>query len=303
MFNSRFVGTRPVGKNKYITVSQGKLSGMELSQLEKFLHWWTGRIAQGILVVIHFATGTVLFVFGDLYDYKTTFPMYALTMTQSGSTPPVVSLKNVGTTNGFYMIGAFEIFTGLAHLAYLIGLHLSRDRPSPLYLSQWFRWLEYAISAPVMFAIICILSGIREVYLLVALAGLISTTMSFGQFQDVLFRNNLEKYFYIQPFWEGFWPFAIAWSIVICEFFRAVLNAGRPIPSFVYAIIWVLLVLYSAFAMVQYVAIVRTRGTFEENMPARENRLKSQDGAMHILSVVSKLTLSFMTLGGTLNNS
>lgn len=171
------------------------------------------------------------------------------------------------------MNGTFLAITAVAHLFYSFNDKFSRE----------YRWIEYGISAPILFVVIAILSGIRNLLTLISLFGLMSTTMRFGRYQD----DNKETDWKRAPFWDGFIPYMFAWVVVFFQFFVSADNGNAP--SYVYPIIVVTFLFYSSFSVVQWYYMVYKRN------------IDSEDSAMIILSLLSKLVLSFWILGGIMN--
>lgn len=209
--------------------------------------------------------------------------------------------------NIFYMILFFLFFTSMAHLFYAfqigyhgavhnIGKHFDRSMSSSMmeefFISKSYHWIEYAISAPVMFVIIALLSGIKDIYTLVTLFGLMSVTMYFGYAQD---RFDHPGGVMFQPFYIGCLPYLLAWIIVFVQFY-SVLDKNKNVPSFVYPIIFVTFSFFSSFAVVQWYYSIYKRNHGSEI----ENALR-QDGLLHLLSLTSKLTLAYWVLGGVLS--
>lgn len=182
--------------------------------------------------------------------------------------------------------GVFLLLTSVAHLLYAVTDVLDVDRKLPC--SMEYRWLEYGISAPIMFVIIAILSGVTDMLTLTALFGLISVTMRFGRLQD---QSGPYRRWADAPFWAGFIPYTFAWGIVFTQFYRTIKkqNTEEPVPDFVYPILFITFMFFSSFAIVQgYYTLYKWD-------------LYAQDMKLHLLSLTSKLVLAFWVLGGISN--
>ena len=180
---------------------------------------------------------------------------------------------NTYATNICAMNGTFLILTALAHLFYSINDEFSKQ----------YRWIEYGISAPILFIVIAIMCGIRDIFTLVSLFGLMSTTMRFGRYQDLSRETDWKK----APFWDGFIPYVFAWAVVFYQFGYSVKRSDAP--DFVYPIIVVTFLFYSSFSIVQWYFTIKTVN------------LDAEDSAMIVLSLLSKLVLSYWMLGGIMN--
>jgi hypothetical protein len=188
--------------------------------------------------------------------------------------PPVdgVSYEELFSPSIFALLATFSGVTGLFHLYYFLNIN-SHDGA--------VRFLEYSISAPIMSAAICILTGIVDVYSIIAIAGLISTTMTFGYLEE---KTAGVVDLLIRPFWLGCLPYVVAWIPITWQFIRA------DVPDFVVGIYIVEVLLFSAFAVVQWHFVVR-RGV------DNGNKLK-MEGAYNLLSITSKMLLVWLTFGG-----
>lgn len=166
----------------------------------------------------------------------------------------------------FSFLAAFTAITCLAHINYIFG------KPS-----SEVRFLEYFVTASIMFFVIGVLVGFTDLYVLLALAGLTATTMTFGYLEDRL-ANQVGNLMF-KPHVLGYVPYSIAWFLVTVRFFDNV-----NVPNFVTVIYIVELVLFSSFGLVQLFL-----GATEE-----------ADGAYNILSLLSKMLLVWLCVGGIL---
>jgi hypothetical protein len=185
--------------------------------------------------------------------------------------PPTITLggRSVGQVNLLAMNGSFLACTAAAHLLYF------SERVDSI---RW-RWFEYSLSASIMAAEIAILSGTRDLVALIAIAGLIASTMRFGRLQDCSRGPD-------SPFWHGMVPYSFAWLALIIQYSDTVLHSKTPVPGFVHPIFFITFAFFSSFAIVQLRYKVLT------------NDIKRQDIAMHFLSLASKLTLAWWVYGG-----
>lgn len=90
-------------------------------------------------------------------------------------------LKDAGEIRMFALIASFLLITGCVHFFYAYRQIMFKDTPG-----FWFRYIEYAVTAPIMTVIIAVLLGVREIYLLILMAILTSITMIYGSIQDRL---------------------------------------------------------------------------------------------------------------------
>jgi hypothetical protein len=133
-----------------------------------------------------------------------------------------------------------------------------------------FRWLEYCFSASVMILLLAYISGTVFERVLVLLFGLTMTTMAFGHLHEVICRpKSLDEWegslpWRLQAHLMGYVPQFFAWGVVVSNFVNAarasaVDNTGekREMPAFVYAIVFVELLVFWSFGLVQFVVTMR----------------------------------------------
>jgi len=153
-----------------------------------------------------------------------------------------------------------------------------------------FRWVEYSVSAAVMRIEIAQLSGMMDIHLLIAVFGLASATMLFGLLQERMTSsehgNPKEKS--LLAFWLGCVPHLFSWAIVMSYFFHGVSN-GDP-PGFVWAIIFILFILDSTFAIAMYLQ-QKEIGKWKDYIYGEYTYI--------ILSLSAKLLLAWINYGGT----
>ena len=121
------------------------------------------------------------------------------------------------------------------------------------------RWVEYSLSAPVMFLIIAYSLGVRSVELLSALCVLVCVTMFFGYWVEVnarpLSESRWEKTFAerLYPWALGHVPQVAAWAIVVAHLYAGADDLDR-VPWFVHLVLWGELVLFFSFGAASIVS-------------------------------------------------
>lgn len=239
---------------------------------------------QYLLCFMH-AVLMVVSIFFAVYKYDDA----TLPVTLPGRNRMLVDIsEEIARPNLYVLIALFSFTTASAHLLY--GIFNTK------LASIYFRWLEYAISAPIMLVITSMLSGIQDLYTLLCVFALCSTTMSFGQYGDSYFINNFNTY-YLNPIWEGFYPYVFAWTPITVQFFRVV-SATDGVPNFVKVVYFSQFLLFTSFAFVQLYFVWWKQGNYSS---LGENYLRQYDGCMHLLSLVAKGLLTFLVIGGTQN--
>lgn len=145
------------------------------------------------------------------------------------------------------LVVAFFAFTAGFHLLYAFN-------PNNIYLSavkrgnNYLRWIEYSISATIMIVVIALLSGVKEIkayFILVTSAvGMIMT----GQFFET--TEGPQKWI---PVTVGFILLIGIWSVIISSFndrLNEARDAGVEIPSWLFAVVYVLFFFYASFGFV-----------------------------------------------------
>lgn len=116
------------------------------------------------------------------------------------------------------------------------------------------RWVEYCLSAPVMFVLIAYGVGVRGRDVLLATATLISITMAFGHYTELRARPasrdrwELPLQKRLIPWVIGHFPQAIAWVLVLLQFYSNSWDIDR-VPDFVHVIVFSELALFWSFGV------------------------------------------------------
>ena len=193
---------------------------------------------------------------------------------------PVAVLVQSGSIHTGAATAGFFALSALAH-----GLWVATAGSRFLYtkLFGWLddsfaplRWLEYSLSAPLMFFILSAISGGRNEAELSQGFLLISVTMSFGYLQELFSRaepgsngarwvgqrddNRFANYVYrMQPFVIGLFPYFGAWANLIALYIRTLQDVDElygdrvddVVPSFILLAVWTTFLTFSSFTFVQ----------------------------------------------------
>lgn len=114
------------------------------------------------------------------------------------------------------------------------------------------RWIEYSLSAPTMIVIIAYSLGVRSRTELLAITTLVSITMPFGYWVEVVARPashtawTLPLHTRLLPWWLGHLPQTVAWLLIILQFYDGADPVDKA-PDFVHVILWTELVLFFSF--------------------------------------------------------
>ena len=153
---------------------------------------------------------------------------------------------------------------------------------------NYFRWVEYSVSASVMIVLIAQILGITDMAALIALFGVNASMILFGWLQEK----------YEQPGSGGMLPFIfgclagiVPWLVFLILILHPGSTSTNEVPGFVYGILISLFVLFNCFAVVQFLQY-RKIGKWS-------NYLRGE-WAYIILSLVAKSALAWQIFSGTL---
>jgi len=238
------------------------------------------------LGLFHLGTSIILFF---ITDENATVPVYSNfpdpesrgIASQWHSVPKKLWNSEIGNLSGVFLLLA-----AVDHLLVATVLRRMYERYLAINRNP-FRWIEYSISASIMHVMIAQLAGIFDIHLLFCIFGLTMTTMLFGNEQEISSSQRPDAVT-LRPFWIGCIPHMVQWLVIFCYFFYSV-EKGDP-PGFVWAIIFVLFILDSTFAI---------------NMFLQQNRISKWGNYIYgeiafcVLSLVAKQLLAWLNYGGT----
>jgi len=239
----------------------------------------------------------------------------------------VYSVERAFDINIVACLAAFSLITAATHFCYMYSFRLGDfrvlDNINPFMwsfdytdgepYSLDYRYFEYAMTAPLMILVITVLFGIREIWTLLSIFVLISTTMFFGVLESWA-TDDLKSW----PHFFGWTSYIPAWIIIFSNF-SLIVKDNDDVPNFVWIVLFLEFVLFGAFGAVQFYYDVwpkfkeykkvptkdeerradyeLTQGVTigklyeEERMDADYVRKRELDGINNILSLVSKILL------------
>ena len=225
-----------------------------------------------ILFVVHLLLGIGLLIYFMVKDEESTpmdFALYNIDIEYDDNLDGnVTANKSLGTNKKTiqYMIIAFFLVTAFFHLLYATngfgtGLYLNAIKNN----NNYFRWMEYAISATIMIVIINLISGVKSLDANILSA--ISAMMVMLQGNSVEVSLKQKHYSgskkkpnrdYIIPTVTGWVLLTGIFAIIIKNFFQRiseVKDAGFNIPSWIPGVIFPTILWYVSFGIVQLVQI------------------------------------------------
>jgi hypothetical protein len=194
--------------------------------------------------------------------------------------PRYEGVADVGLT---WLVASFFAISALAHFGNAFVWRGYYERGIANCMTPT-RFVEYFFSAAVMILVIAYQVGVREYGLLLAVAGLIATTMGHGYLVELVARPESEDKWSrslgdrLAAYWLGWIPQLVAWTILVLSFYdQDYSDAPNGPPVFVYVILWGELALFSSFGIVML---------WQQCNPPR--RYVVGEYAYQLLSLVSK---------------
>jgi hypothetical protein len=243
--------------------------------------WGTNAVA----FALHLVSGVVVLVEGfggEVTYYEELWTLRGLwldaNMTAMSSVSPAPAAWSrvplAAPCAAFALISAF--FHGLVIVGSWGGPTANKDARSHWYYESlarcfvWWRWLEYALSAPVMLFAMQTAAGIREIGVLCLTFFSQSSVMLCGLLTERYSRIRVEllvdgkRGVAVQwerrswaerliPFFLGCYLYVPGWVVFFATFYRNAEDSasatGRGAPDFVYGIVWGEFVVFSLFTL------------------------------------------------------
>jgi hypothetical protein len=146
------------------------------------------------------------------------------------------------------LLAAFPLISAFAHFIIAFPKNKSYNENLKKGMNP-YRWYEYAFSSSIMIWVISTFVGIWDFWSLAMIFVLNAMMIMFGYLMEKLNQNN-EKTSW-SPFILGSISGGFPWVVLFAYFTGAVINSGNNVPNFVYAILFVYLVLFMSFAVNQ----------------------------------------------------
>jgi hypothetical protein len=146
------------------------------------------------------------------------------------------------------LLAAFPLISALAHFVIAFPKNKAYNENLKKGMNP-YRWFEYAFSSSIMIWVISTFVGIWDFWSLAMIFVLNAMMIMFGYLMEKL-NQNTEKTSW-SPFILGSISGGFPWVVLFAYFTGAVINSGNNVPNFVYAILFVYLVLFMSFAVNQ----------------------------------------------------
>ena len=210
----------------------------------------------GAMFLLHATLATVTLVIGNndltvpLFRTRNDFRFLDPNATD-GAWEIVPTYEESGALRFTWLVALFFVLSAVFHL-------LNATLLRALYLRNLercyspTRWIEYALSAPIMIVLISYTLGVRNREVLLAQFVLVLITMPFGYWVEVVARpRSAEEWngslaYRLYPWAIGHVPQIAAWVLILLTFYDGQDQTDRA-PWFVHAILWFELVLFFSF--------------------------------------------------------
>ena len=176
--------------------------------------------------------------------------------------------------------------------------------------TNWARWLEYSISAPIMSVIVAVTVGQMDTFALVALATIVFAMMIFGYEHEKFLASlptgkRLKEKLSVAHV-AGWVLFVIHWSLLAWVQYKSLyeseVSAPKDIKSMVWAIFASQLVFYFIFGLIQFLHTVYAGKESKDN-----NLFRKVEVYYTLASLTSKVLLGLLVyftlkaFGGSMN--
>jgi len=113
-----------------------------------------------------------------------------------------------------------------------------------------YRWIEYGITATMMIFVLCLISGVKELYATLSTVFLSIIMMSFGYF----FEMSKDPKVKLSAIIMGFFALVCIWSIILGQFVPNIISAKNDqdyeIPDWVYGVLFPMIFWWVSFGIV-----------------------------------------------------
>jgi len=209
-----------------------------------------GLAILALTFILTWPKGTDIYTFYLTFTYTTSNPV----LVAAPSPQILFTLTHLGA-----ILAAFPLISALAHFVIAFPKNKAYNENLKNGMNP-YRWYEYAFSSSIMIWIIATFVGIWDFWSLAMIFVLNAMMIMFGYLMELINQKS-EK-----TNWSSFILGCISggfpWVVLFAYFTGAVINSQNNVPGFVYAILFVYLVLFMSFAVnqvLQYKGVGRWR--------------------------------------------
>jgi hypothetical protein len=237
------------------------------------------RLFNSAMGVVHAVQGAAILVLATSF----TLPIVTHALTgPPGSPSETITLFDLRIA---WAVAAFLFISAIAHLVIASPVAFSKYQRMLLNGRNYYRWVEYSLSASLMAVLIALLSGISDAAALIAIFGVNAAMIFFGLLQERYERPGGS----MLPFWLGCVVGVFPWLSI--GIYLAGIGTDVQAPGFVYAIFISLFLFFMSFAVVQWLQY-RQVGPWRDYLVGERSYV--------VLSLVAKSALAWQVFAGTL---
>jgi hypothetical protein len=241
--------------------------------------------------ILHFVQGIVMVALGLYKAYTLNIYTFYLKFQISQTTPQTFLIQpdpKILFSIGYIGVAAalFPLMSATAHFTIAFVKNKSYNDNLKKGLNP-YRWYEYAFSSSLMIFLIASFSGVWELWSLVMIFVLNAMMIMFGYLMEKI--NQYTEKTDWSPFILGCISGGTPWLAIYAYFIAAITSVSQNVPTFVYLIVTIYLILFMVFALnmvLQYKGIGRWKDyVYGERMYI-------------ILSFVAKTLLAWLVFSG-----
>jgi len=193
----------------------------------------------------------------DIYTFYLQFAHVSATNPAIFATPTPQVLFTV--THLGALLAAFPLISAFAHFIIAFPKNKAYNENLKKGMNP-YRWFEYAFSSSIMIWVISTFVGIWDFWSLAMIFVLNAMMIMFGYLMELI-NQKTEKTVW-SPFILGSISGGFPWVVLFAYFTGAVMNSSNSVPTFVYLIFVIYLMLFMSFAVnqvLQYRAVGKWR--------------------------------------------
>jgi hypothetical protein len=241
--------------------------------------------------ILHFVQGIVMVALGLSKAYNLDIHTFYLKFIPPSVSNPTFIIKpdpQILFTIGYIGVAAalFPLMSAIAHFTIAFVKNKAYNENLKKGMNP-YRWYEYAFSSSLMIFLIASFAGVWELWSLVMIFVLNAMMTMFGYLMEKI-NQHTEKTDW-SPFVIGCISGGTPWLAIYAYFIAAITSVSQNVPTFVYLIVSIYLILFMLFALnmvLQYKGVGRWKDyLYGERMYI-------------ILSLVAKTILAWLVFSG-----
>jgi hypothetical protein len=244
--------------------------------------------------ILHLVQGIVMVALGFLKNYTldvhTFYLQFLPPNTPANPTSSFIIRPNPQVLFSISYIGAvvalFPLMSATAHFTIAFAKNKSYNENLKKGMNP-YRWYEYAFSSSLMIFLIASFSGVWELWSLILIFVLNAMMIMFGYLMEKI--NQYTEKTDWSPFILGCISGGTPWLAIYAYFIAAITSVSQNVPTFVYLIVSIYLILFMIFA-VNMVLQYKGVGRWKDYLYGERMYI--------ILSLVAKTLLAWLVFSG-----